>query len=462
MSRLNVSARVVHQAQVIVALILIAAVFWFYALHDLDTRKKTGYGKTDLAVLYVAGASAGDTRLQTPETLLNTDLFKAEVKKLRRQEGGSKYLYPIPSVFLFTPLTALPFSVIWKLWAMVSISAWIAGFYLCVSRVLHDHPFRWRYTALFAALSWSDVIEGNMYSGQVNTVLFLLLVVALVWLSDQVRSSTPASRVWVKRAKEYATGLMLGVVAVVKMFSVGIIPALVYRKQWIALAGMATVMTITLGLSLTVFSPQDVWSRISGFHDQPVQEGAVGFSRESTTLTGSLRADMYGRASWLGFDVSTKEKARIVHKAIEKGMLITAAVVALFVGLLYWRDRAHRESALWILDFTIPLSFILLFVESTHAQYHLLLLPFLLWILSHDWMYSVRTHQSRWMTWGLQSIALISIVVLFFSEYIFPSRLFTIGLVKPGTVAILWVFVFACIYRFAPEYRQVRTYRSYN
>lgn len=68
----------------------------YNAILTTSHRQSIGYGTTDLAVFYVAGAAMVGTNDLEPSQVYEREIMKDAVKKVRPEKGGTLFLYPPP------------------------------------------------------------------------------------------------------------------------------------------------------------------------------------------------------------------------------------------------------------------------------------------------------------------------------------------------------------------------------
>ncbi len=412
--------------------IILSCVFWFLSDYSATKYGYQGYGRTDFAVFYITAQAVTSQQGLAPDLLLDQTAFRETVKSLRTQSGGTKYLYSLSSSVLFSPLAIFSYSVAWKLWINISFLSLVGAYYLFIWTWLKASPLQMRYSFLFLAIGLSDSVRKLFSTGQVNGVLFLLMIIGGLSLVSQKKTA---------RLLSVVSGSAFGIVAVVKYFSIGFLPLLFLRKQWYVLIGFVVGILTVVSLSLLVFSPQDVAQYAFGVHDSAVQ-GELS-SDDSTTLRGSYKSALKEGKTIFGLSLNKKDSwsAYRVFRLFSEVITVVSAAI---IGGLYLRDWKQAHKRLWVLDYTIAMSFILLFAGASHRQFHLFLLPFIIWCFS-------RFVLKRWKEWRQYMLPILGIVLLALTQYYnwtTPSPTYTIAFIKPPTFGIALMLVSACYFRF--------------
>ena len=306
------------------------------------------------------------------------------------------------------------------------------GVLLFVRGWLQANPLRVRYSVLLLAVFFSDSVRKVFFTGQVNGILFLCMIIGgLAFTSHrQVRG-------WLSGL----SGAALGLVAVVKYFSIGFIPLLVLRKQWKMLLGFVAAIVIVVALSLIVFSPSQVAQYALGVHDSAVQ-GELA-SDDSTTLYGSYTSAFKEGHTIFGLSLD-KQSPWNAHQIFRMIVEVVTVLAAAVIGGLYLHDWKKADSRPWVLDYSIAMSFILLFAQASHRQFHLFLLPFIIWCFSQ---FVVK----RWKEWQQYTLPVLGVVLFALTQYYdwtTPSPTYTILFLKPPTIGITLLLVSACYFRF--------------
>jgi alpha-1,2-mannosyltransferase len=144
-------------------------------------------------------------------------------------DGGtitmSGFDYPPLDAWLFRPLALLPYHVAQMVWLWVGLACAVGGSVIVARAVL---PRTWPSVRLgiSAALLFAPATY-NLWHGQVNPLIFLLLALAM--------------RSWV-RGEQGRCGTLLGIAAAVKLAPLVLVVMLLRRRWWRGAAAMAATM----------------------------------------------------------------------------------------------------------------------------------------------------------------------------------------------------------------------------
>lgn len=190
----------------------------------------------DFAAFYTAGEAlnAGldpyqSHIMRSPPIWDGVDLFQ-----------HSRFLYPPLVATLFQPVAWLPYHLAKVLWMLLSLLALAASlvFAMRVAGVALDDTVAWA--------TWLIVLVYHplltfLERGQIDSITMLLITVGIVWLSQ--------------RRREGAAGLLLALATLLKLHTVLMLPFLLLRRRWRALAGYAAGGIVLLLLSLLLNGP---------------------------------------------------------------------------------------------------------------------------------------------------------------------------------------------------------------
>jgi alpha-1,2-mannosyltransferase len=133
----------------------------------------------------------------------------------------SGFIYPPVDAWLFRPLALLPHHIAELAWLWLGLACTVGGSVLVARSLL---PRTWPSTRLgvSAALLFAPAMD-NLWLGQLNPLIFLLLALAL--------------RSWV-RGEQTRCGTLLGIAAAVKLAPIVLVVLLVRRRWWRGVAAM--------------------------------------------------------------------------------------------------------------------------------------------------------------------------------------------------------------------------------
>jgi hypothetical protein len=150
------------------------------------------------------------------------------------------FLYPPICLLLFYPFALLPYTIAGQLWAVISIICLIIASWLLLK--MHDA------TKNRILLYATGILVFNYFpakftlgAGQINNIVFLLLVFALY-------ANT--------RRRNFTTGALFGTSIMLKYYPLFIFPYLIIRRKWRILIGICATIVILLGISFLAISPQ--------------------------------------------------------------------------------------------------------------------------------------------------------------------------------------------------------------
>ncbi len=436
----------------VIAAIVCVTFVWYFCIYSADRFRRQGYGRTDFAVFYVTAATVTHQMNLSPQDIFNRPVYKEAIASVRRQSGGTKYIYSLSSAWLFSPLALFSYQHAWKLWMYASVLSVIASYYLSVRYWASADPFQLRYTLLFAVLAFGEPVRKLIQTGQVNGFLLLGIVIAGIPLSKQMAPK-------VARSLSLLGGALLGIVAVIKYFSIGFVPVLLLRKQWQMLGSLSVAVLCIVLVSCVIYPPKQVVQYALGVHGAAVS-GDLGRIQDGTTLQASYHAGLEGRETFLGKRVTKQGEwdiYRILKVSVQAIGLLCAAVIGGLYVREWWTGQILKTHAYWVLDYTIAMSFLLLFAAASHRQFHLFFLPFFVWSvsqLSSPILATVRWNRLK--TWkhlwvsehapffiGMIALFLTNIYILLVAD-----KNWTVWLFKPETIGIFIIFGTAFYYRF--------------
>ncbi|HEY5854849.1 MAG TPA: mannosyltransferase [Aldersonia sp.] len=258
------------------------------------------------------------------------------------------FTYPPFAALVFYPLHYLPFTVVGVAWVLLTIAALYAVVRISLSLLLGDvagEP-RWRSAALIwtAVGVWTEPVRTTLDYGQVNVFLVLTVMIA-------VRSS----RWWL-------SGLLVGVVAGIKLTPAITGLYFVARRRWATVVCSALVFAATVGVSYLVVGAQahQYFGTLLG---DASRIGPVG-----TVWNQSLRG---GLTRVFGHDVGA-------GGAVAGGVLIASIVALALLGFLAWRALAADDR---LGTLVVVQLFGLLASPISWSHHWVWVLPLAIWLL---------------------------------------------------------------------------------
>jgi alpha-1,2-mannosyltransferase len=148
----------------------------------------------------------------------------------------SGFDYPPAVALVLTPLALLPFHTAATMWLLLEVAALVAGCILVARTVL---PEAWPRVelAILAAFLFGPAVY-NLWLGQMNPVIFLLLALAL--------------HSWV-RGHEIRCGVFIGIAAAIKLAPIVLLILLLRRRWWKGAGATAAVLALSAGSGVLAF-----------------------------------------------------------------------------------------------------------------------------------------------------------------------------------------------------------------
>lgn len=251
---------------------------------------------------------------------------------------SSGYLYPPAFAAILVPLTWITNDLAVRLWLFLLQAMVLASFLIIYTTI--GRPRRGELLCILAVVTTFFPLAGNLYTGAMNPLIFLLL--------------TTAWAVW-RRHKDLECGAALGAAAAMKVIAVGLLPYLAARRHWRALLAFTLVSAAGLAAGFLVTSAPHNWHY---FRDMfPHLASGTGY-RENQSITGFAirlcdpqRADLGGAGGWCGHAVAWP-------------------AIALLLALLLAAVRRQTRSDL---EFALAVT-ILPLVSSITWSFHLIVL----------------------------------------------------------------------------------------
>lgn len=318
-------------------------------------EKKQGYGKVDFAVFYAAGKVVlSQTHLHAPDVYVKSK-FRPLVKSIRVQSGGTKFLYPPQATLLFAPFALLTLKGANTLWLWGNVLLFVATYYAVIRFLIRDSWTKYRYSIFLVLLSFADPVQGLFRTGQVNGLIFALLVGACILMQK----------------KSLWSGVLIGVAASIKIFPLFFVLPLIVRKQWKALAAFC----VSVGTLWLATVPSFGWKGLLRFYDYPLKDllaGKINDVAQSPSLYGTfvklVRDDFFAF-----LPIRSGALTHII------GYIITFMLLG---GLAYIGYVIHKKQLREVVVYGLLITLILLCSKSIQTQYFLWLVPLALFWLS--------------------------------------------------------------------------------
>ena len=176
--------------------------------------------------------------------------------------------HPPGSVFLLLPFGLLDYRTAQTTWTILSLLALAVSVWLIIGpRGLAMSP--WYALPIAAILLSSNALAAQVYQGQFNLVLLLLLTLA--WLADRAELDA-----W--------SGAMIGLAAALKLFPAFLLLYFVVRRRWTAVVLAAVWFGLVNGLGMLVLGWEayrsyftEVVPRVNGFRDYWANASVWGY-----------------------------------------------------------------------------------------------------------------------------------------------------------------------------------------
>ncbi len=388
-----------------------AIVFFVWAgVHSTPARVRIGYGQTDLAVFVTAGSTMTSKIHLDPPQIYDTQAFKQAVKKIRIFRGGTKFFYPPQAAVLFTPLSLISLPQLTNLWLWLNGLVFVVTYYGVIWLGVRDRLQKIQYSLLLTMLAYAGPVMGLFKTGQINTMIWLLLVGGCLALAYR---------------RQYLSGMALALATAIKIFPVLFVAYFVIKKQWGAVVAFCAT-SVGLWLTTIPFFGVDGLYRFWQYPFSLLLEGRLNYIYKSVSLYGSFR--MLVRSGIFAWTEIPKKvmitNAETVFTALTVGALLG-------VGYILWKRRKAMDQKTILYEYTLIVCFFLLFSKSIHAQYLFWLLPLLLL-----WISNIKQH---WL-FGAGCALLLS--TQFYNHFLILHqaalhRMHTLGVVALCTITVL-------------------------
>lgn len=417
----------------------------FFTLHKYPGSKGAGYGKIDFAVFYVAGASitgtmdTADFDLQPTDMFLNKKNFRAGIKEVRKQNGGTRFLYLPQSALLFTPFSFIQMKYANVLWMVLIAAAFIAAYYLSIWGLVKDSIWKFRYSALLALLPLSSPVQGLFSTGQVNSFVWLLLIGFFIAMA---------------RHRYMIAGTVLAIAVSIKVFPVIIGPYLLIRREWKVIASGIVAFLVLFGASLPFISFEAY-----RFYFENVLSSVISGDFISFTGTSAFsNIVMWIKHGW--FDFTDLKRKKMIRNMEGVWQWFTYAGLAALYGMWFWLQRKYgavvakksskksskkkQEAAKHhdLLDYSLIMLFFLFFAKAIHQQYHFWILPLILLLMSYP---------LKKKYWSYHAVAVLALILTQFWKQ-FGLTADAVYFFKPATAGMLMLCVVAVLLRLGIQF----------
>lgn len=396
--------------QCVAAICVMLGFLWYHGYYYMHEHQQHAAGKVDLAVFYIAGAAITNQAELEPLELYTQNKIRPAIELIRKQDGGSHYLYLPQAAILFAPATLVPFSVFAKLWAVIDALLLIGSFYAVLYWLIGDKAiFHWHYTLLLALLGFAKTTESLTATGQLNGLILALCVFMLVSIQHH---------------KNILGGISIGVAATLKIFPLVWLPYLALKKHWrTCISGLVTCLILWM-MSIPFFGI----GGLGYFMKEKLPEissGEITGVYKSSSIYGSLRNAV--RNDILTLDNIPKEQ---LISYINTLTLVLAILTIAWAGWIIFKHRNSHSKLTYLLDYGLMMCCLLLFAKIVHQQYHLWIIPLLIYL----WHWPV---QKKYV-W-LHSLGLLIFMLTQFGKDL-PIPGIDVWLLKPQTIGILLLF----------------------
>nr|WP_084436591.1 mannosyltransferase [Aldersonia kunmingensis] len=359
-------------APAVLALAVIARLLWMFLV-------PTGFNLVDLHVYVDGSAALSDGHLY--------DFTYSEVTP----DFPLPFTYPPFAALVFFPLHFLPMKVVGVAWSLATVAALYGVVRISLNLILGERAAQpqYRNVAMMwtAGGMWTEPVRTTLDYGQVNVFLVLGVMVAVA-----------SSRWWL-------SGLLVGVVAGIKLTPAVTGLYFVARRRWATVVFSAVVFGATVGLSYLVVGKQshEYFGTLLG---DASRIGPVG-----SVWNQSLRGAM---SRLVGYDVETGAP------------LIAALAVLAVLALFAWRslDGDDRLGTLIVVQL-----FGLMLSPISWSHHWVWIIPMAIWLLygPYGQRLGARLVAGYWIATSLVGVVW---VLSYFQDSIWPIS-------RPGVLAWL-------------------------
>ena len=270
-------------------------------------------------------------------------LYQPDFSLLR--DGAYQFIYPPLLAFLLLPLPT--YQAAWWCWATFSIICWLAALALLLRELSDDIRLKvsviWWPVLLAALINFPSVLS-HLFWGQLQLLLLLILVGS--WL-------------YLRRERDVAAGVLLGLAIALKIFPALLIVPLLAQRRWrcVAMAAFTAIGALTLSFAavgwdqgwfyLTRVLP-DV-NRALGQYSPgnnsitSTIRNAIGDDRIANGLSLVIRTAIVGAVAFSAWRLR-KNPARVYALGVTTLMLVPPVIWEHYFVLAYlpWLDALSR------------------------------------------------------------------------------------------------------------------------
>lgn len=397
---------------------IIAVVFFvtYTGVYLVQKEDNIGYGKTDFAVFYVAGAAISGTLDIKPSQLYDEKAVKPIIKEIRENKGAFRYLYFPQAAFFFTPFSFVPYEYSFRYWAVINSILFVVTYYLSI--YLFDKNFiKIRYSLLLFALSFADSMFLLFKTGQINGIIWFLFI---------------ASAYFLHKKKNTLAALCMSIAATIKVFPIIFLGLEFVKKQWKVFISTLAFMFAFFAISVPIFGIAAYKNFFKNVLLKLLSEGNVGQAIMNTSLYGSF---MYSMDKHFIFAGSIHKE--LIIEIVKYGHLALVAIVFVGIMILYSKKKSTTQLQV-LIDYMILILFFLLFSRGIHSQYHIWVLPIIVYLIHFDF-------KKRFLP-GM-GVGLVTLLLTQFWGLIPHEEEFVFFFLRPGTIGLVILFIVAILLR---------------
>ncbi len=249
------------------------------------------------------------------------------------------YLYPPPSLLFFYPLSQLDYLSANLAMLALNHLLFLGFLFLFLFGIMQLRPSTPLALALAAYPYWFFPLVSTLKTGQINLVV--LMAICLTWFALKRRWGP----LWI--ALPLAIGILL------KLYPIVLVPILLLRRQYKALAALALILLIA-SLAATWVLPAGIWDAwyrrvASSGYSTMVNTMAVATSGNQS-ISGFLARLFFGGAHRLDALLPVPTVVSRLAPYVAAGSVLLVSLAATYVGN---RDRSddslHQQFSLWLL-----------------------------------------------------------------------------------------------------------------
>ncbi len=274
--------------------------------------------------------------------------------------------HPPTSVLLAVPLARLDYPDATLAWNLISLAALAVSFWL-FNQQLHITSSPWALLPLLAYLLLCGPFRQQMYQGQLNLVLLLLLTAT--WASD-------------RSGRSLAAGTLLGLATAIKLFPGFLVLYFLLRRDWRAVGATVIAFGLLTGLTTAVLGAttyrdyvSDVLPQVAAYESDWLNASFAGFwsrlfnptSHQNTVIplwtspllasAGTLlcRVALLAACVWALWRMKTPAERDLAFGLLLPAMLLISPIawdhyfLLLFLPVIViWQRLQHAGPARWL------------------------------------------------------------------------------------------------------------------